>query len=388
MQELLENNLKAGQKRQIVAKEQFGSKIIVDNTEYVNLSSNDYIGLGSNLEVSQDFLSNLPKDALRQSSSGSPLLTGAHPSYQRATDAMEKLFHKSALFFDSGFAANSGTIEALATPNNLIIADKLSHASIIEGMMTAKGKTMRFAHNNITHLKTLLDKFSKDFDSVIIATEAIFSMDGDGAPLKELVEIKHQYDNVYLYVDEAHSFCLYNDNGAGLCAKYGITEDVDFILTTFGKGLGSQGACMLCNEIAKNYLINTARSLIFSTALSPYAFAHIAYMVEYMQKRNDLRQRLHTITHAIHETLNEVNLENVSVSQIIPILTYENEKALEACQFFKENGFYAMPIRHPTVPKGQARLRLSLSANLTDSEVNKLQETIKAFAKTSAPTKG
>ena len=145
---------------------------------------------------------------------------------------------------------------------------------------------------------------------------------------------------------------------------------------------------MLCNEIAKNYLINNARSLIFSTALSPYAFAHIAYMVEYMQKRNDLRQRLHTITHAIHETLNEVNLENVSVSQIIPILTYENEKALEACQFFKENGFYAMPIRHPTVPKGQARLRLSLSANLTDSEVNKLQETIKAFAKTSAPTKG
>ena len=390
MQELLDNNRRLGQLRTVKPKSQCGTKIIVDSHEYVNLSSNDYLGLASDLNLAFEFLSDvLHKDNnnklnadIRMSSSGSPLLTGAHLSYGDAENAMEELFNKKALFFNSGFSANSGVISALATENNLIIADKLAHASIIDGMMTAKGKCLRYAHNDYEHLEKILNAHADKYDSVIIVTEAVFSMDGDSCDLKKLVELKHKFHNVYLYVDEAHSFCLYSDNGAGLCHLNQVTDEIDFILTTFGKGLGSQGACILCNETARDYLINTSRSLIFSTALSPLAFAHANFMVKYMQKRNDLRERLHSISSYIHNTLNESGYENVSQSQIIPVLTYENEKAVKACEFFKEHGFYAMPIRHPTVPKGKARLRLSLTASLSDDQVEQLKDTIKAFSKT------
>ena len=390
MQELLDNNRKLGQLRTVKPKSQCGTKIIVDSHEYVNLSSNDYLGLASDLNLAFEFLSDvLHKDNnnklnadIRMSSSGSPLLTGAHLSYVDAENAMEELFNKKALFFNSGFSANSGVISALATENNLIISDKLAHASIIDGMMTAKGKCLRYAHNDYEHLEKLLNAHADKYDSVIIVTEAVFSMDGDSCDLKKLVELKHKFHNVYLYVDEAHSFCLYSDNGAGLCHLNQVTDEIDFILTTFGKGLGSQGACILCNETACDYLINTSRSLIFSTALSPLAFAHANFMVKYMQMRNDLRERLHSIGSYIHNTLNESGYENVSQSQIIPVLTYENEKAVKACEFFKEHGFYAMPIRHPTVPKGKARLRLSLTASLSDDQVEQLKDTIKAFSKT------
>ena len=390
MQELLDNNRRLGQLRTVKPKSQCGTKIIVDSHEYVNLSSNDYLGLASDLNLAFEFLSDvLHKDNnnklnadIRMSSSGSPLLTGAHLSYGDAENAMEELFNKKALFFNSGFSANSGVISALATENNLIIADKLAHASIIDGMMTAKGKCLRYAHNDYEHLEKLLNAHADKYDSVIIVTEAVFSMDGDSCDLKKLVELKHKFHNVYLYVDEAHSFCLYSDNGAGLCHLNQVTDEIDFILTTFGKGLGSQGACILCNETACDYLINTSRSLIFSTALSPLAFAHANFMVKYMQMRNDLRERLHSISSYIHNTLNESGYENVSQSQIIPVLTYENEKAVKACEFFKEHGFYAMPIRHPTVPKGKARLRLSLTASLSDDQVEQLKDTIKAFSKT------
>lgn len=390
MQELLDNNRRLGQLRTVKPKSQCGTKIIVDSHEYVNLSSNDYLGLASDLNLAFEFLSDvLHKDNnnklnadISMSSSGSPLLTGAHLSYVDAENAMEELFNKKALFFNSGFSANSGVISALATENNLIIADKLAHASIIDGMMTAKGKCLRYAHNDYEHLEKLLNAHADKYDSVIIVTEAVFSMDGDSCDLKKLVELKHKFHNVYLYVDEAHSFCLYSDNGAGLCHLNQVTDEIDFILTTFGKGLGSQGACILCNETARDYLINTSRSLIFSTALSPLAFAHANFMVKYMQMRNDLRERLHSISSYIHNTLNESGYENVSQSQIIPVLTYENEKAVKACEFFKEHGFYAMPIRHPTVPKGKARLRLSLTASLSDDQVEQLKDTIKAFSKT------
>ena len=390
MQELLDNNRRLGQLRTVKPKSQCGTKIIVDSHEYVNLSSNDYLGLASDLNLAFEFLSDvLHKDNnnklnadIRMSSSGCPLLTGAHLSYVDAENAMEELFNKKALFFNSGFSANSGVISALATENNLIIADKLAHASIIDGMMTAKGKCLRYAHNDYEHLEKLLNAHADKYDSVIIVTEAVFSMDGDSCDLKKLVELKHKFHNVYLYVDEAHSFCLYSDNGAGLCHLNQVTDEIDFILTTFGKGLGSQGACILCNETARDYLINTSRSLIFSTALSPLAFAHANFMVKYMQMRNDLRERLHSIGSYIHNTLNESGYENVSQSQIIPVLTYENEKAVKACEFFKEHGFYAMPIRHPTVPKGKARLRLSLTASLSDDQVEQLKDTIKAFSKT------
>ena len=379
MQALLEHNLQQGQLRQIISKKQSGPYIYVDGKKYVNLSSNDYLGLAQDESLNEEFIEKYHK-SLRLSSSGSPLLTGAHESYAIATEAFEKLFNKKILFFNSGFAANSGIIATLGSSDkNLIIADKLSHASIINGMQNCKGKCLRFAHNDYEHLERLLEANAPLYENVIIVTEAIFSMDGDSCNLEKLVELKKAYKNVYLYVDEAHSFCLYNHNGAGWCAAHQLLDEIDFIVLTFGKGLGSQGAGVLCNQIAKDYFINTTRELIFSTALSPFVFAHNAFMLEKMQQEDKRRQRLHQISSYLQQSLDEVNLENLSSSQIIPLLTFENDKALDACNFFKEKGFYAMPIRHPTVPKGRARLRLSISAALEDNMVEKLKDTIKQF---------
>lgn len=384
MRSVLEDNKSRAQYRTIVCKAQSGSMIVADNKEYVNLSSNDYLGLGSDLSVAEEFLASQDRRSLRMSSSGSPLLTGAHLAYGKAQAAMEKLMGKKALFYNSGFAANSGVISALSFADTLIVADKLSHASIIDGMMGASGKCLRFAHNDYEHLLSILEKNHKLYDSVIVVTEAVFSMDGDCCDILRLCEIKQKYENVYLYVDEAHSFTVYGHNGAGLCAQKGCLDKVDFVLTTFGKGLGSQGACILCNETARDYLINTSRSLIFSTALSPFAFEHAAFMIEYMQHQQNRRERLERIGAYIHEKLAECGFEDLSSSQIIPVLTYDNQKAMQACEFFRSKGFYAMPIRHPTVPKGKSRLRLSLSAFLTDIQVERLGQTIEEFAKSNS----
>lgn len=367
--------------RTIISKSQKNSLITVDGKDYINLSSNDYLGFAQDDTLQQRFLNSLnaDADAIRFSSSGSPLLTGAMPSYERAQHQIEHLFNKSCVFFNTGFGANSGVISALADTDTLILADKLSHASIIDGMGNSKGKALRFAHNDYEHLESLIQKNYDSFDNILVVTEAVFSMDGDMADIKRLVALKKQYSKVYLYIDEAHSFALYDDLGLGLCAKEKVLEDVDFILCTCGKGLGSQGAFVVCNETARDYLINNVRPLIFSTAMAPIAFEHIAFMLHVNEISNKKRERLQQISHFIHETLSEQDFENVSSSQIIPLITGENDKALDACQFFLEHGFYAMPIRHPTVPKGKARLRLSLNAGLTDNEVNKLAETIKAY---------
>lgn len=375
----LEKVKEAGRMRTISSKNQIGNKIVVDGREYVNLSSNDYLGLGSNLELASEFLDSLSGTALRMSSSGSPLLTGAHESYEKALTVMEKLFNKKALFFNSGFAANSGVLSALSKPDVLIIADKLAHASMIDGMTLAQGKCIRFAHNDCEHLKSLISSKENSYDAIIVVTEAVFSMDGDRSLLKELVQIKKEHPKVHLYVDEAHSFAVFNQNGAGLCAQAGVSDEIDFILTTFGKGLGSQGACLLCNEVSRQYLINYCRSLIFSTALSPLSFAHAAFMAEYMQKHNELRERLNSISSYIHNAIYEkTSFANVSQSQIVPLIVQENDAAVRSSEILKEQGFYAMPIRHPTVPLGQARLRISLCASLSDSDVERLAL---AFAK-------
>lgn len=365
--------------RRIIAKEQRNSHISVDGCDYVNLSSNDYLGLASDRDLSESFLESLPQESLRFSSSGSPLLTGAHESYAKAKSICEDLFKKKALFFNSGFAANSGVITALAKlPKTMIIADKYAHASIIDGMQKG-GKFLRYAHNDYEHLEKLICKVYDAYDNLVVVTEGIFSMDGDKANLVRLVALKDKYSKLSLYVDEAHSFCVLGEDLLGLCYEQKLSSKIDFILCTCGKGLGSQGAFLLCNQIACDYFINTVRPLIFSTALSPICYEHIAFMLANLKNFKDRRVRLQNMQVYLHEVFAKKELLDISESHILALLTYENDKALKACEFFKEHGFYALPIRHPTVPLGKARLRISLSANLTDSEVESLALAIKEF---------
>lgn len=381
MQEDLDNRDNLHSLRKIIVKEQQGPYIKFKGTNYINLSSNDYLGLGQDKNLAQLFLDNLCDDAKRLSSSGSALLTGAFQSYNRALNTVEKLYKRKCVFFNSGFAANSGCVKALLNiPNTLIIADKLSHASIIDGLIGSK-HALRYAHNDYEHLRALIKRETLNYENIIVVTEGVFSMDGDKADILSLVKLKEEFSNLYLYIDEAHSFAVFDDLGLGLCQSLGVLDKIDFVLCTCGKGLGSQGAFMLCNETAQSFFINNVRPLIFSTAMSPLCFEHINFMLNILPSQNERRKRLLKISEFIRSDMKNLGFDCVSDSQIIPLLTYENDKALYACEFFKSEGFYALPIRHPTVPMHKARLRISLTESLDDLMVEKLCLTIKKWGK-------
>ncbi|MGN0908717.1 MAG: aminotransferase class I/II-fold pyridoxal phosphate-dependent enzyme [Succinivibrio sp.] len=361
--------------RRIAPMVQRDGKAIIDGRELVNLASNDYLGLGQDSALRDEFMQELECRPELFSSSGSPLLTGAHESWLEAVKAMEDLCPgRCALPFNSGYDANCGVIRALAAiPGTLVLADKLSHASIIDGM-TAGGSSriMRFAHNDAESLRRLVDGYGRDYDRILVATESVFSMDGDVAPLKDMAEIKKSNPKISLYVDEAHGFTVFGPEGRGKLCEMGLGGMADFVLCTCGKGLGSEGAFLLCSEAARSYFINTARPLIFSTAISPVSLAHTAFMLKKARAADDRRQRLMKIAGEVHAALKECGLADPSTTQIVPYILGENEKAVEAAGIFRENGFLAMPVRHPSVPKGTARLRLSLSASLKDGDVERL----------------
>lgn len=382
MQSELDDRARNDVFRRIVPKEQAMPFIMVDGRKLVNLSSNDYLGLGQDADLRDEFIASLQHEPCFFSSSGSSLLTGAHPQYLKAQRAVEELFPgKSCLFFNSGFAANSGCIAALgAIKGTLVLADRLAHASIIDGMTSGgKIRAMRFPHNDMQALEQRISSVEDEYAQILVVTEAVFSMDGDMAPLKELAAIKKRHPKVALYVDEAHSFAVFGDEGRGLCHERGVIEDVDFILCTLGKGLGSEGAFVLTSKTARDYLVNCVRPLIFSTAIAPVAYAHTAFMLRKMREAGSRRERLARIASHIREAVTESGVPNLSSSQIIPYLTHTNEKAVAASAAFRERGLYAMPIRHPTVPLNQARLRISLSAALSDEQVETLREAILAL---------
>lgn len=349
----------------------------------INLSSNDYLGLGHDDSLVKDFLKTInvdddTKGSYYFSSSSSRLLTGHFQIYKEFEDYLAKLYGKEALFINSGYDANTGVISTLFDKDTLILADKKSHASIIDGMLQSKAKSMRFAHNDIDHLKSLIQKYGKDFKTIVVITESIFSMDGDIAPLNDLVLLKKEYDNVLLYVDEAHSFGLY-DGGLGLCNQLLIKDDIDFVLFTLGKGFGSSGSVLMCSKVVKEYLVNYMRAFIFTTALPPINLCYSLFLLKRFKDFSKRYQRLSTISQKVIETINECGFKTPSKSQIIPIILGSNEKAIKASEYFIKMGFYALPIRYPTVPKNEARLRLSLSSMLGDDDIKRLCMLIKTL---------
>ncbi|MCR5535818.1 MAG: 8-amino-7-oxononanoate synthase [Succinivibrio sp.] len=374
------SELEAGHKlRSIKAKAQQDSQIEIGGQTLLNLSANDYLGLGHDQLMVSRFLAELPSDSRYFSSSGSLLLTGAFPSFERATQSIERAYGRSALLFNSGFAANSSVLAALGDKETLILADKLAHASILQGLALSKAKSLRFAHNSLEHLETLLRKYASAYDNVLLVTEAVFSMDGDLAPLRQLAALKRQYPNLYLYVDEAHSFGVFGPQGLGLCVQEGVLKDADFVLCTLGKACGSCGAFLLTNELTRSYLINKAQALIFSTALPPIQYEQIRFMFEVLRGADERRQTLHSLSGQARQLLSEQGFLSESQSQILPLLTYSEDEALRAAAFFVEQGFLTLPIRHPTVPAGKARLRLSLSASLPEDFMERFARSVKLY---------
>ena len=289
-------------------------------------------------------------------------------------------YERECLYLNSGFDANLGILSTLFTKNDLLLVDKLSHASIIDGMLNSKAKSLRYAHNDMEHLESLLEKYHQDYENIVIVTESIFSMDGDRAKLKEIVALKERYDNVLIYVDEAHSFGLLGEDGLGLCQELNIVDKVDFLMATLSKAIGSYGAFLVCSKEVKDYLVNFMRPLIFATALPPVNVTFSLYVVGLMSNGSMKYKRdyLKKICDYFHNNLLELGI-SPSESQIQPLITGDSQKALQSCDVFKHFGLLALPIRHPTVPQNMARLRLSLNCNLRVDDLDLITKVIKRY---------
>lgn len=289
-----------------------------------------------------------------------------------------KIKERACLYINSGFDANDGILSTLFGDKDLLLVDKLAHASIIDGMLRSKAKSLRYAHNDMEHLERLLEQHHNDYETVVIVTESIFSMDGDRAKLKEIVALKERYHNVLIYVDEAHSFGLLGHDGLGLCKELNLVDKVDFIMGTLSKAIGSQGAFLICSKEVKDYLVNFMRPLIFATALPPVNVSFSLYIVGLLGTvgMKSRRKYLKEICAYFHASLKDLDL-NPSQSQIQPLITGSSDKALKASQIFKEAGLLAMPIRYPTVPQKLARLRLSLNCSLRIDDLERIIALIK-----------
>ncbi len=339
----------------------------------LNLSSNDYLAAAANGTWQQEFYQSANDtqlyDKFKLTSSSSRLLTGNHAGYRQLEADLALLYGgREALVFNSGYHANIGILPAISTPKDLILSDKLNHASIIDGLRLSDAKFKRYRHNDYEQLEQLLATNSANYRQIFIITESLFSMDGDIADLNQLVTLKKRYNSI-LIVDEAHAVGVFGKNGAGICEACGAIEDIDIIIGTFGKALASLGAYAITNGKLKNYLINKMRPLIFTTALPPAIVSWSSFILKKIINCQAERQYLQQLSQFCRHELEKCNIDTRGSSHIIPIMIGDDKKSVILAEKLRTKGFLVFPIRPPTVPPNSARLRLSLNASMTEDDL-------------------
>ena len=349
----------------------------------LNLSSNDYLGIGDDEQLRREYLLafNPERNAERYSltSSSSRLLTGNHRLYDELEDGLAAWYgREAALVFNSGYHANIGILPALATRHDLILCDKLNHASIIDGCRVADADFKRFRHLDYDHLEALLEESHQKYRQVFIVTESVFSMDGDLADLQKLCDLRERY-GVFLIVDEAHGAGTFGDAGLGLCEASGLTDSIDIIVGTFGKALASAGAYGIMDGMIRDYLVNTMRSLIFTTALPPVILGWSLQVLKKQRAMAAQRRHLHSLAEKLREALEQKGMRTAGESQIVPVIMGGNEKAVRSAAALRDAGFLALPVRPPTVPENTARIRFSLRADIRWEDISGIPEILAAI---------
>ena len=348
-----------------------------DGRRMLNMSSNDYLGLASDATLQDEFWQSLPERDRLLSASSSRLLTGNFDVHQELETLLAERFgRESALTFSSGYHLNTGILPAVADVHTLILADKLVHASLIDGIRLSSATCIRYRHQDYRQLQSLLEKHRTNFERMIIVTESVFSMDGDVAPLAALVELKKAFPNVMLYVDEAHAIGVRGKRGLGIAEEQGCVPDIDFLCGTFGKALASVGAYVVCSRLMHDYLVNRMRTLIFTTALPPLNVAWTKFVFSRLDGWEDRRIRLASMAEKVRGVVRQAGYPCPSESHIVPLVVGESEKTVLKAAEMQRKGFYVLPVRPPTVPAGTSRLRLSLTAALPEGEVERMGELI------------
>lgn len=360
--------------RKLISLTKEGKYIYHEGKRYLNLSSNDYLGIAENKSLIKKFMK-ISDCSL--GSASSRLLTGGSSVYAKLECLLSALFDKEkSLIFNSGYHANVGIMSALLTKKDVVFSDKLNHASILDGIKLSESKMFRYKHLDYAHLEELLQKHRHEYETAIIVSESLFSMDGDIADLKKLVELKEKY-NAILVVDEAHAFGVFGEKGLGISEVQKCIKDIDIIVATFGKAIGSMGAFCTGHEVLINYLINKSRPLIFSTAIPEINVAFSYYVItEILPNLKREREELLLTAEKLRNDITKAGLKTMGESHIVPVILGSNENAMKTSEELIKNGYYLLPIRHPTVAPNSARVRISLRADINYEEIKNITQII------------
>ena len=357
----------------------------------IDFTSNDYIGLSKNkfvFDAAHQYL--VSNDCLQNGATGSRLISGNHKVYLE-TETYVAEFHQAetALIFNSGYDANVGFFSSVPQKGDLILYDELCHASIRDGIRLSYAKAYKFNHNDFEDLERKIvnfngnnnSNFNQKSSTIYIVTESVFSMDGDTPNLEELVHLSEKH-NCYLVLDEAHALGVFGENGQGLVQEFGLQDNVFARIMTYGKGLGCHGAAILGSQELKQYLVNFARSFIYTTGLSPHSVATILVAYQYLEKENkDIELLRENIIH-FNQQKNLLGLKPIFVrskSTIQSVIIPGNEKVKSIAKQLQERGFDVKAILSPTVPEGQERLRFCLHAFNSKDEISNVLQLLSTF---------
>ena len=350
----------------------------IDNQQLINFGSNDYLGIAASQELVDTV--NHYVSQLGWGAGASPLVNGRgalHRRLEQELAAFEET--ESALLFPTGYAANVGTVCSLVGKSDFVFSDELNHASIIDGCRLSGANIQVYRHNDGEHLRSLLSKLPSEGRRLIV-TDGLFSMDGDFAPLPELAGLAEEF-SAMLMVDEAHATGVFGKRGTGVCEHFLVEGHVDVRVGTLSKALGGLGGFVVGSRSLTDWICNRARPYIFSTAQPEVIAGASLAALEIVGKQPDRRERLHASSSRLHEQLEASGFDvGTSVSQIIPVIVGSNTDAMQLSQQLKTKGIYVPAIRPPSVPEGNSRLRISLSSEHTEQQLQTLVETLVELA--------
>ena len=372
-----------GQRRRLVSVSHLDcGRIEIDGRRYLNLAGNDYLGLAANRELlarfygQQDTQNLLARYGL--GSTASRLMTGNTRPYAELERELSVLYGtEAALVFNSGYHLNVGILPALAGKQDLILADKLCHASLIDGMRLSLAKVIRYPHLDNQAIERILTRDRDRFRQVFIVTESIFSMDGDVADLAGLVRIKDRFGAV-LYVDEAHGVGIRGDSGCGIAEEQGVQQAIEILTGTFGKACGGQGAFVVGSGLLIDTLVNTARPQIFSTGLPPVSVHWLATVLRRVPRMRPERAKVAELAERLRRELSAAGLQTMGSSNIVPVVIGDAARTVAAAERVCAAGYWVKAVRPPTVPAGTSRLRLSLNAAMDWEQLAPLAAIIRA----------
>lgn len=354
-------------RRQIAGPQQ--PVLTADGSPLLSFCSNDYLGLANHSAIRAALVNALPETGLGGASSH--LICGHHNAHHRLERRVAGFTGRSsALFFSTGYMANMGVISALAGRGDTVFSDRLNHASIIDGCILSRARIRRYAHGNVAELATML---ANTTGHKLVVTDGVFSMDGDVAPLRELARVCKAHDAL-LVVDDAHGIGVLGPDGRGSVAELGLSEDdVPVLVGTFGKAVGTSGAFVAGPSVITDYLIQKARTYIYTTAMPPAVAAATCTSLDLIEQDTSRRAHLNTLITEFRNRVPSLGFDLLpSRTPVQPIMVGDNVSALALSQALEARGLMVTAIRPPTVPAGEARLRVTLSAAHSRGDLERL----------------